>query len=217
MIDPLVSSPEELKAKLSVLLNESDRSVSTIYCSFVRPFCEATDSFSDVLFPADELFSRPPSLFKIRLLLYEIIAQLDAFSHLGLQDPLPHNESQSLLFPLRSISALAIAIGSDFFRSLVNEFRTVHADRWPLTLAQLEEAVGISGREPEFQFVPFTGKRTHYREADPATPPKPLTTAIRGVFPIQGPQIERVVRIRIKKTEHGPDPTTVRPLLTRVE
>jgi hypothetical protein len=69
------SSPEEVKAKLVIIFNEPNCSVSTVYSFFIRPFCDLRHPYSDALFPENQPLNKWPSLLKIPLLLYQAMAR----------------------------------------------------------------------------------------------------------------------------------------------
>jgi hypothetical protein len=201
MIDAIPASPEALKAKVTVLLNEPDRSVSTIYTSYVRPFGQFTGTFPVLLFPEHTLRSHPATLTKVRFFLYQLMVQLDVFAQSQFPDPLPSDVYPVPLDLVRSISPLAVAIGGELFTSFFTELRTVHCDRWPATIIQLESDIGVSQTDSDFVVPVPPGRRTHYHEASSSVARSPK---------LGSGAVSRVVRVHIKKTRHGPSAENVR-------
>jgi hypothetical protein len=200
MID---ASPEAVMAKLRTVINEPERSISTIYLSYVRPFGELTDSFASLLLPDIELRSHPPTVAKVRMFLYQLMVQLEIFARERVDDPLSPEKYAIVLDLVRSISPLAGAIGGDLLSSFLRDLRVVHAQRWPRTLAQIESDVGFSSTPALTNPRPPPERRTHYRES--------VTLSARP--PFQTNSLDRTFRVRIKKTTHGPSSSTIRPLL----
>lgn len=216
MFNEIPTSPDDLRAKVTVLLSAPERSVPTTYLSYVRPFGEIVGKFSDLLYPPDWLRSHPASLVKVRLFLYQLMVQLDVFSEAAFGDPVPPDIYTTAIDLARSVSPLAGAIGEGVRTSFFADLRIVHGERWPLTIAQIEADLGVSHADPVFEVGETPRYRTHYREAPES--PGPARTAISspnrpghwGAVPL-----ERTIRVRIKKTAHGPSAESPRPLLAR--
>jgi hypothetical protein len=207
---------DDIRTKVFVLLSDPSRAVSTTYGSYVRPFCEIGGRFSDFLFPDDELRAQPPTILKVRMYLYQLLVRLDHCAQCEIDDPLPLPAYRPILALARVVSPLAGAMGQDVVVSVFEELRTVHAPRWERTLMRLEDDLGISPNEPNFDIPDPPQRRAHYQESAPApTARQPPPTARGGLFHGQAPELERVIRVRIKRTKHGPDLSDVRPLLTR--
>jgi hypothetical protein len=216
MWDEIPSSPEAFRAKISVLLSETERSVSTIYLSYVRPFGEFTRSFSDLLFPRDSLRSQPANAFKVRLFLYQLMVQLEIFAESSLDDPLFSDNYTAALELAQSVCPFAVAISERLLLSFFSDLRTVHGGRWPLTIAQIEFDLGMNSTDTPFEVPAQPIHRTHFREALPAPPTQPDRTLLpRGPFPGRFAQLDKTIRVRIKKPGRGPQPESVRPLLSK--
>jgi hypothetical protein len=211
------ASPEAVKSKALVLINEVDRSVATIYTSYVRPFCQFTGTFPSVLLTEEELWSQPPTIIKVRMFLYQLMVQLDAFAQSEFDDPITADAYRVVSALVCMVSPLAVAMSRDVYPSFFQELRTVHNQRWPLTIAKLEDDVGFSAREPDLVIPPFPDKRTHYKDASPAqlTAPPRHTFNGDGLFHSRAPELGRTVKIHITKTRHGPDGSNVKPPLQK--
>jgi hypothetical protein len=212
--EPPIDSTETRSHVLS-FLNEPIRSVSSIYTSYVRPFVEIGGPLSDFLISPEELRRLPPNVVKIRMHLYQIFVRLDLCAQSGVPDPLPDESYQQISLLIRSISALAFALGSKFLLGLLTELRTVHFDRFPQTIQRIEDDLGVSDKEPTFPEPKASGKRTHYR--DSPEKPKALGGIAKGEPHgglLRGRQfgLEQTVKVRIKKSHHGPKPDDVKPM-----
>jgi hypothetical protein len=218
MIDPIAGSPDELKAKVSILLNEPARSASTIYTSYVRPFGQFTGTFPALLHPADEIRTHPATIVKVRLFLYQLFVQLDVYAQAALDDPLRQSPYAAVLGLVRLISPLAVAIGGDVLSDFLSDLRTVHGHRWPLTIECIEDDMGFSQRDAPFAISDAPETRTHYREAPPVQPAdSPQSRDSRGpaLFRSRNPLASKTIHVRIKRTHRGPDPSSVHPLLAK--
>lgn len=209
--DPQASQPltiEGLKSKILFLVNEPDSLVSTIYSTYVRPFCEGGSSYSEFLVPREDLFRAPATMQKIRLFLFHVMTQLDVLYQENVEDPPPDSEYKQILFFARAISPLAVALGSETLQLFIDELIVTHGDRYPRTLQKLQRDLGLVDKEPEWE-GDREEKRVHYREKLPETEKSqiPLMANSRppphGLFLNRTSLLSRTVKLRIKKSKHG--------------
>jgi hypothetical protein len=201
----------EVRSRVLSFLNETGRSVSSIYTSYVRPFAEVGGSFSDFLISSDELLHLPPNTIKIRMHFYQIFLRLDLYAQDGTPDPLPDDQYKEICSLIRAVSPLAFALGSAYLVGLLGELRTVHFAKFPETIQRIEDDLGVSDREPTFlEPEEVKKKRTHYREAAPEAP-RPLAPVVgrgdsRGLLRGRTVELGKTIKVRIKKSHHGPTP-----------
>jgi hypothetical protein len=216
-----LESLEQLKSRVLVLLDDVERSVSTVYSSYVRPYCEIGGSGSDFLFSSEDLRSHAPNIQKVRLYLFQVMTLLDCFWHDGIGDPLPESEYHTILLLVRSISPLSVAIGGDVFMSFLVQLRTVHGELFPRTLNELETDLGISEKEPDFGEPELVEKRVHYADGSPAGPKRngfhtgaeAAAAPRHGFFHGRNVMLGRSIKVKVKKSKAGPEPIRSQPVL----
>jgi hypothetical protein len=116
--------------------------------------------------------------------------QLDHYAQCEMHNQLPSPTSRPDLLLWASTSSCTCS--------------TSHAPKWKQTFMRLEEDIGISSIKPTF---------------DSATRHKPGRTTRRACEAVSGGlfhgQLEKVTKVRIKRSRHGSDLSDVRPPLTR--
>ena len=204
---------EMLKSKILFLINEPDSLVSTVYTTYVRPYCESGGSYSEFVMDRDELFAMPAKMYKIRMFLFQVMIQLGSFMEQNIEDPIPESEFSLILMLVRAISPLAVAFGPDVLKGFLDELMVTHYDLYPKTIEELQVRLGIVDRQPVWE-VDKLEKRIHYQETIPLELPKSkLQEAARppphGLFLNRSSLLSRTVKIRVKKSKHvhQPKPT----------
>ena len=209
--EPQASQPltiEGLKSKILFLVGEPDSLVSTIYSTYVRPFCEGGASYAEFLVPKEELFRAPATIQKIRLFLFQVMTQLDVFYQENVEDPLDGGEYKQILLLVRMISPLAAALGGETLVSFMNDLMVTHMYRYPQTIERLQSDLGLAEKRPVWE-GDRAEKRIHYQDSVPV-PQKPQAQpqpAVRapphGLFLNRPSLLSRTVKLRIKKSKHG--------------
>ena len=213
--EPGASQPftiEMLKSKIFFLINEPDGLVSTVYSTYVRPYCDQGGSYSEFLIDRDELFSLPARIQKIRMFLFQVMIHLGLLSQENVEDPIPDDEYASILLLVRAISPLAVAYGSEVLMNFLHELAVTHYDVYPNTIQMLHESLGVVDKQPVWE-VDRLGKRIHYQETIPFEPQKPKLLDERinrppphGLFLNRPSLLSRTVKIRVKKSKHVHQP-----------
>jgi hypothetical protein len=214
MMDDMLASPEAFKAKLTVLLSDPERSVSTIYLWYVRPFGESIEQFSPLLLHPDSLQRHPAGVVKVRLFLYQLMVQLELYAASSIDDPLSSDDYAIALDLAQPVCPLAFAINEHLICAFFAELRTVHGARWPLTIAKIESDLGVAQVAKMFELPDHPIHRLHFQEGrqpEKRMDDKPLQP--HPLFPGRSTQLNKTVRIHIKRTRHGPSAEQIRPLL----
>ncbi|OHT02590.1 hypothetical protein TRFO_06994 [Tritrichomonas foetus] len=205
---------EELKNQIDIYLEDLKRTVSTIYTTYVRPFCEVGGNFEDFLIPFEDLIKLPPNSVKLRKFLFHIFTKLDIYHQKQLSDPLPEKEFNYILTTIRMVSPLAMAINESSLPNFIYEIENVHFRYFPQTIEKYKELLGLALKEPKFQSVDNINQseiiaRKHYHDA--AQTPKKVKPKINvptigySILPHQKSNLNHTVHVRMRRPKHGPN------------
>jgi len=145
--------------------------------------------------------------------LFQIMAHLDTCWQENPEDPLVDDEYDAILRLTPVVAPLAAAIGHDTLAAFLDELGVTHGDRYPTTLGRLRRDLGVAGEDPEFPAFDAPPRRLHYRDRA-VEPERSAGRAAPGIFPGRSSYLGRTVRLRVKKSKHGPE-SRVKPALGR--
>lgn len=203
---------QNIKDIVKLNLEEPNRSVSTAFTTYVRPFCDIDGDYSEFSIPLSELLSMPPNIQKIRFFFYQIMLLLDSYHKLGVPDPLPDKEYQHILIHLRSVTPLAMALSDGILVKFFNDLIVVENDYYPQTLELLQNSLGIDDKKPHYEVPSVEIERIHYHEMPeqkPEPPKKPKTMlSNHPMFTHMSSMLGKTISIRVKRPKHRPETHT---------
>ena len=208
-------SIEDIKKIVSIYLNDEDRMVSSIYSTYIRPFCQLGVSAKSFIENNENLAELPANMVKIRRTLFKVCLLLDSFSEDGLPDPLPKEQFQQILKMIQMISPLAMTLNESTLINFINELKIVHDSCYPITIEKYRSILGLALKEPKFTILDESENNIHRKHYDDAMhenrkekekKPPIVVPGGYGILPHQKSFINRSVHLRLhrSKIKNGP-------------
>lgn len=204
-----MNSIEDLNFLIDQKIKEENDNVSSIYMSYIQPFCSSGGKCDDFLVPKEILVQFPPGTTKIRRYFLQILILMGIFHSQDKPDPLPDNNMKEVLLLISSIAPLAPLISETMLLDMFEELNSVHGEIFPQSIIFLMKSIGITEdemSEDSFEEKTESCRRIHYEDGKAVQTGleyQPNKTVLQNYPLFQGSGDPK--KNKIKKPKHAPE------------